>query len=111
MKDFLENARKTDVDPVVTHLKEAFDSCTTRKARRAVLMLIPKTYTNSNVCEIFGCTFDEIEKARDISKLYGACGEEPKHERVYSRLSFAKGQHFIHFQLVCFRKWLMAQSP
>jgi hypothetical protein len=101
MKNIIENKPKGE-DSVIVHLKKAFDLCITRKARCSVLMLIPKNvdttiYSKSKICELFGCSMYEIEKARSICKLYGPCSEEPKSERMYSRLSFEKAQHFINF--------------
>lgn len=86
-----------EADSVVKHLREAFDTCITGKARQGVLMLVPKTFSKSKVCDTFGCSLYEIKKARTTLKLYGACGEEPKKETTYSRLSFDKARHFIDF--------------
>lgn len=97
MKRVLECQQKLESDQLLLHLKEAFESCTTRKARLSILMLIPKTFSKLKICELFGCSFYEVERARSITKLYGSCGVEPKQERIYSRLSFQKAQHFINF--------------
>lgn len=50
-------------DSFILHLKEAFDACQSRKARRAVLMLTPKDYSKAKVCEIFHCSLYEVKKA------------------------------------------------
>lgn len=86
-----------ETDTVIEHLLEAFKTCMTRKARQGVLMLVPKTLSKSKICDLFGCSMYEIKTARTTLKLYGACGEEPKKERIYSRLSFHKARHFIDF--------------
>lgn len=79
MRNILEMKQETE-ETLITHLKEAFDFCCTRKARRAVLMLVPKTFSKKQVVEIFDCSIYEIKKARDVLKVYGTCGEEPKNE-------------------------------
>lgn len=88
---------RNEFESTVLHLQEAFNSCTTRQARLSVLMLVPQEYSKLEVCQRFECTFYEIKKARSICKLYGACAAEPKHKRVYSRLSCEKTAHFIDF--------------
>lgn len=96
MKEFLLK-ETNDIDPLITHLKEAFDKCATAKARRAVLTLVPKTYSKPEVSKLFDCSLYEVEKSRAVLKLYGTCGEKPKPDRVYSRLSVEKARHFIDF--------------
>ncbi len=83
----------------IEHLKEAFDTCTTKQARLGVLMLVKETISKSKVCESFGCSIYEIKTARTVLKQFGACGEEPKKKRQYSRLSLEKARHFIDFLL------------
>lgn len=101
MKNILEARQEIEIetDSVVQHLKQAFSTCTTGTARRGVLMLVPTTISKSKVIELFDCSMYEIKKARVVLKQYGACGEEPKRERTYSRLSFEKARHFIDFLL------------
>jgi hypothetical protein len=96
MKEVLE-MESYGTDTVIEHLKEAFNACTSKKARLSVLMLVPKSYKKAKVCEIFDCTFYEVERARKILKLYGTCGTEPEEKRNYSRLTVVKAQHFIDF--------------
>lgn len=91
------NEEQTSETHALANLKEAFDSCTSRNGRIAILTLVPKTYTKSEICQLFNCSFYEVEKARRSLKLYGACADEPKGEKVYSRLSFEKAQHFVNF--------------
>lgn len=91
-----ENRSESD-DSILVHLKNAFEICCTRKARLSILMLVPKLYSKSEICDTFQCSHYEIATARRILKTYGPCAEEPQNERVYSRLSFEKAQHFIDF--------------
>ncbi len=78
-------------------MKEAFQQCNTSQARRAVLTLVPKTYSKVTVCELLGCTNYEIVTARSVMKLFGTCGEGASKQRTYSRLSVEKAKHFIDF--------------
>lgn len=91
------NNRTESDDSIIGHLKDAFATCCTRKARLSILTLLPKSYSKSEICEAFQCSHYEIVRARSILKIYGTCAEEPQKERVYSRLSFEKAQHFIDF--------------
>lgn len=99
MKDLLTLKSKTESDDsILVHLKNAFESCSTRKARLTILMLVPKPYAKPEICKIFQCSHYEIMKARNILKKYGTCAQkELKRQRAYSRLSFAKAQHFVDF--------------
>lgn len=99
LKTVLEDVKieRSTSESTFLHLKEAFESCTSRQAWLSVLMLVPKEYSKSEVCDRFGCTFYEIEETRSILKQYGACAVQPIKERVYSRLSVAKCRHFIDF--------------
>lgn len=83
MMNILENKENSEtiIGFTLEHLKEAFDTCTTAKARRGVLMLVPRKVSKSKVCELFDCSFYEIKTARAVLKQFGACGEEPKSER------------------------------
>lgn len=65
MKDMLTSEERTVPEPPVAHLKEAFDTCETSQTRRAVLMLVPKTYSKKRVTEIFECSL--YEKKRDFT--------------------------------------------
>lgn len=95
MKKELEESKPPD--SFILHLKEAFNACNSRKARRAVLMLAPKELSKVKVSEIFDCSLYEVKKARHIMKMFGMCAEEPKKEKIYSRLSIEKAQHFINY--------------
>lgn len=99
MKYILKSQEKSESesDAVITNLKEAFNLCSTRTARRSVLMLIPKAYSKAKVSELFDCSLYEVKRARDALKMYGPCGIEPKKEKVYSRLSIENARHFIDF--------------
>lgn len=72
MKNVLEegNKEESESDQTVMDLKDAYEDCTTSKARLSVLMLVPKTYSKPKVCDLFGCTFYEIREARRICKLF-----------------------------------------
>lgn len=88
MKKVLEEENEGESDPIVTHLQEAYKSCSTTKARVSVLMLVPTKFSKRKVCDIFDCNYYEIRQARSICKLYGTLAEPPKQERVYSRSAF-----------------------
>lgn len=90
---------EAEISTVLRHLKDAFDTCSTGKARRGVLMLVPTTVSKSKVSNLFGCSLYEISTARTILKQFGACGEKPEKERHYSRLSIEKAQHFVDYLL------------
>jgi hypothetical protein len=97
LKNILENKSKCEDNSVILHLKEAYESCSTKNARRSVLTLMPKEYAVSEICNLFQCSTYEARCARNAAKLYGACAMQPKKDRVYSRLSVEKAEHFINF--------------
>lgn len=82
MLNILEEKKDNEIEihHTLQHLKEAFETCTTARARRGVLMLVPKEVRKAEVCELFGCSLYEIKTARAVSQQFGACGEEPKKE-------------------------------
>lgn len=101
LKVILDDDTETvdECEATLSHLEKAFQSCVTRQARQSVLMLVPKEYSKLQICKRFGCTLHEIRQARSTCKLYGTCSIQPKENRIYSRLSREKAQHFIDFLL------------